>query len=334
MTAPTPATPASPGGLTLLADIGGTNTRVALAQDGRMMPETIRRFANAGRPALEPILAEYIAAAEVGPLAGACIAAAGPVEEGRAVMTNLSWVIEAGSVAGVTRAARVALLNDLQAQGHALGHIAEDHMSRLVPGPVRPGPMLVVGLGTGVNAAPVHGRGAARIVPSSECGHVNLPVRDDEDLALMRFVEDLLRARGEVAHCSVEEVLSGRGLGHLGAFAAHRAGRAPFADSSAVLAALGAGDPVAGEAARLYTHTLAQFLGDQALSHLPQGGIYLIGGMARAMAPHLLRYGFEAAFRAPRRVDLLTRDFAIRVIEDDYAALTGCAAYLQARGRE
>lgn len=325
-------TDANTGAITLLADIGGTNTRVALARDGRLLPDTIRRFANAGRPALEPILAEYIAAEGVSGIAGACVAAAGPVEGARAVMTNLDWVIEGAAVAAVTGAARVAVLNDLQAQGHALGHIAPAALVPVMAGPAAPaGTMLVVGLGTGVNAAPVHGTGAARVVPPSECGHVNLPVRSEEDFALMRFIEDLLRARGEAAHCGVEEVLSGRGLANLAGFCAAEAGRAPFADSAAVLAALAAGDPVAAHTARLYTRILAQFLADLALVHLPLGGIFLIGGMARAMAPHLAANGFEAIFRAPRRVDLLTCDFAISVVEDDYAALTGCAAFLQSQ---
>ena len=37
----------APDTLTLVADIGGTNTRVALAQGARLRTETIRRYANA-----------------------------------------------------------------------------------------------------------------------------------------------------------------------------------------------------------------------------------------------------------------------------------------------
>jgi glucokinase len=71
-------------------------------------------------------------------------------------------------------------------------------------------------------------------------------------------------------------------------------------------------------------------LADLALIHLPYGGIYLIGGMSRAMTPHMASFGLGPQFREPRRVDLLTQDFSITVVEDDYAALTGCAAYLSA----
>ncbi|WP_435530946.1 ROK family protein [Pseudotabrizicola algicola] len=320
--------------LALLADIGGTNTRVALAEGTRVLPDSVARFSNAEYKArgqdIADILADYLKTSGKS-VSGTCVAAAGPVQDGTASMTNLDWVIDAAKLRGATGAARVAILNDLQAQGQALGHIAPANLRPVVPGPQTAGTMLVVGLGTGVNAAPVHGSGAARIVPPSECGHVNMPVRSEEDLSLMRFVESLLASRGEVAHCGVEEVLSGRGLINLHAFAADQAGEPAATTSAEVLSDLDKGHPVATHAASLYTRILGQTLADLALIHLPYGGIYLIGGMARAMTPHFARLGLGDHFRETRRVDLLEKDFSITVVEDDFAALTGCAAYLAAQ---
>jgi glucokinase len=54
---------------------------------------------------------------------GVCVAAAGPVQDGVATMTNLDWVMDAAKLTGATGAKKVAILNDLQAQGQALGHI-------------------------------------------------------------------------------------------------------------------------------------------------------------------------------------------------------------------
>ncbi|MFE3839182.1 glucokinase [Pseudogemmobacter sonorensis] len=333
--------------LAVLADIGGTNTRVALAEGGRVQTATLRRFANAGYAArgqdIGAILRDYLA-----PHAGlrpetVCVAAAGPVRDGVARMTNLDWVIGADLLRDATGARRVEVLNDLQAQGHALGHIAAENLRPLVPAPAsgtasgggHAGAMLVLGLGTGVNAAPVHGRGAGRVVPASECGHVNMPVRQEADLRLLRFVEARLAGQGAPVHCGIEEVLSGRGLAMLHAFAADEARvesgvEGPALQSAGVLAALAAGDPVAIAAARAYTRILGQVLADLALIHLPFGGIYLIGGMARAMAPHLVRFGLAEGFRDLRRVDLLRHHFGVTLIEDDFAALTGCAAWSEA----
>ena len=320
--------------LVLLADLGGTNTRVALAEGTSVRTDSIRRFPNAEYKArgqdIAHILADYLR--ETGAsVSGVCVAAAGPVQDGVATMTNLDWTMDAAKLSGATGAARVAILNDLQAQGHALGHIEAANLRPVITGPARAGAsMLVVGLGTGVNAAPVHGTGAARVVPPSECGHVNMPVRSEEDLSLMRFIERLLASRGEVAHCGAEEVLSGRGLANLHAFASAEAGKPASLTSAEVLKALDAGDPVATHAARVYVRILAQVLADLALIHLPWGGLFLIGGMSRAMTPHFARFGLTETFREARRVDLLQKDFSVTVVEDDFAALTGCAAWLAA----
>lgn len=320
-------TTATPNRYTLLADIGGTNTRVALADHGRLLPETIKRYANAGRPALEPILAEYMQTEGVSDLAGACVAAAGPVRDGVAHMTNLSWVIEDHAIAAVTRAETVAVLNDLQAQGHALGHLAEGAVRALLPGaPALPGSsQLVVGVGTGFNAAPVHEAPGGRIVAASECGHITLPCVTDEDQRLMRFVE---AAHGFAA---VEDVLSGRGLERVYAFASAEAGTPRQLAAADVMAEITAATPLGRETARIFVRMLGAVVGDLALIHLPFGGIHLCGGVARAFTPLFADYGFAEAFGAKGRFSDFLSAFPVRVIEDDYAALAGCAAYLHAR---
>lgn len=323
--------------LAILADIGGTNTRVALAEGKGIVAGSLSRYSNAEYVAagkdIAHILSHYLAKAGA-TVGGVCVAAAGPVQDGVATLTNLDWTMDAAKLSAATGARQVAILNDLQAQGHALGHIAPQNLRIVVAGPSRAGAsMLVVGLGTGVNAAPVHNTPWGRVVPPSECGHVNMPVRSEETLRLVRFVEARLAAEGEVPHAGVEEVLAGRGLQTLYAFAATEAGQPAEMTSAEILAALAKGDATARQAASLYTQIVGQMLADLALIHLPYGGIYLIGGMSRAMMPHFAAFGLEAAFREMRRVDLLREDFSITVVEDDFAALTGCAAYLASGGQ-
>ena len=329
-----------PAILALVADIGGTNTRVALADAAVVRQDSVAKFRNQEFTGIDAVLAQYMAQTHIARIDGACVAGAGPVQDGAVTMTNLfddqgqPWVIDNAHVTRATGASHVAILNDLQAQGQALGHIPAQNLRRVINGPTAPGAsMLVVGLGTGVNAAPVHNTPWGRIVPPSECGHVNMPVRNAEDLALAQFIEARLAAAGEIPHAGVEEVLAGRGLVNLYAFAAHAAGKPDELTSAQVLSALDAGDPVAAHAAALYVRILARTLGDLALIHLPYDGIYLIGGMSRAMTPHFATYGLQAAFREERRVDLLMKDFSVTVVEDDFAALTGCAAYLAKGGR-
>jgi glucokinase len=314
--------------LVILADIGGTNTRVALADGRKVRAASVAKFPNAEYSSLEPVLRAYLDTAGLKGVDGVCVAAAGPVQDGVAEMTNLSWVIDHPQLTRATGAARVAILNDLQAQGQALGHIAPEFLRPVIVGTQKPkGSMLVVGLGTGVNAAPVHDTPWGRVVPPSECGHSSMPVDSDEIWRLSKFVE----AFGGHAHgfSGVEDVLAGRGVEHIHAFVTAEATGTPVLKSSGeIMAGLAAGGGHARSTARLYIKILGSFLGNQALIHLPHGGIYLIGGMARAFTPYLDEMGFADAFCAKGRFEGFLKAFSVTTVEDDFAALTGCANYL------
>ena len=316
----------------ILADIGGTNTRVALADGKQVRPGSIAKFANAEFDSLEPILIRYLAEAGIASVEGACVAAAGPVRHGVAEMTNLSWIIDHSLLTRATGATKVAILNDLQAQGQALGHIAPEFLRPVIEAPAVPNAaMLVVGLGTGINAAAVYNTPWGRVVPPSECGHISMPIRDARDLALARFIESY----GEHAHgfAGAEDALAGRGLEHIHAFVTTEAGPLNPLSSAQIMAAIAAGEPLARETARLYCHILGSYLGNLALIHLPYGGIFLIGGMSRAMTPYFAEMDLAASMRDKGRFGEFLNGFPVWVVEDDFAALTGCAAYLANGGQ-
>ena len=88
-------------------------------------------------------------------------------------------------------------------------------------------------------------------------------------------------------------------------------------------------DPTATEAARVFTRILGTVCGNLSLIQLPFGGVYLVGGVARAFAPYLAQFGFAEAFRDKGRFAGFMGNFTVSVIEDDYAALTGSAAHLK-----
>ncbi|SEK84118.1 glucokinase [Pacificibacter marinus] len=314
--------------LSLVADIGGTNTRVALVNGTTLLPETIRKYSNAGQPGLEPVLRRYIEEEGDVDCIGACVAVAGPVRDGVGTMTNLDWTIDKDTLRRATKAENVAILNDLQAQGHALGYVADDDITCVTEAQaaVEPSPnavRLVIGVGTGFNAAPVFETHAGRFVAPSECGHANLPIRNEEELELCQFVEN---AHGFPA---VEDVLSGRGLERVYLFLGTKAGDPREKSAADIMTSVGSGDdPRADETVQVFIKILGTVAGNLSLIQLPFGGVYLVGGVARAMTPYLERFGFTQAFRDKGRFAGFMQNFAVSVIEDDYAALTGCASHL------
>jgi len=309
--------------VSLVADIGGTNTRVALARGAAILPDSVSRFVNAEHDGLGAVLRRYLAGR--GDVVGACVAVAGPVHDGRATLTNLDWAIDRATLSAATGATKVSILNDLQAQGHALDHLDQAKLRVLLTGGDG-GPhaaKLVIGVGTGFNAAPVYNTETGRYVPPAEAGHTNLPIRTDDDLRLSRFVQE---THGFPA---IEDVLSGRGITHVYSWLSSEAGaRRDLAPADIMTALSDGSDALAMETGRVIARMLGTVAGNLALNTLPFGGIYLVGGVARAITPYLAEFGFGSAFRDKGRFADFMDQFAVSVVEDDYAALTGCACHL------
>lgn len=311
----------------LVADIGGTNTRVALADGPVVLTDTVRRYKNADFAGLAPVLERYLseANAEV-KCHAACVAVAGPVRDSVGTMTNLDWTIDKDTLAAATGATQVAILNDLQAQGHALGHLAEGSVREIIPNPQSSdhAARLVIGVGTGFNAAPVYQLDGHRLVTPSEAGHANLPIRTAQELRLCQFVET---AHGFPA---VEDVLSGRGLERVYDWLGQEDGSPRALKAAQIMSQVAAGEERALEALRVFIKILGTVSGNLSLIHLPFGGVYLVGGVARAVQPYLASLGFADSFRDKGRFAGFMRNFGVYVVEDDYAALTGCANHLTA----
>lgn len=307
--------------ISLVADVGGTNSRVGLAQGAQVARDSIRRYRNRDHSGLPEILADYLQQCPDSRPTHACVAMAGPVRQGTGELTNLGWRLSPSQLRAVSGAQSAHVINDLSAQGHGLD---QAQLRPLLNGPAQPDPSqtrLVIGIGTGFNAAPVFPIQGGFLVPPSEAGHVSLPVWDPRSAALA----EKLKARHGFA--SVEELLSGRGLPQCHAL---MSGQAAPADPSDILRR-GVADPnsAEGQSLALIIGALGRVAGDLALTYLPVGGIILIGGMARAYAPLLERFGFLQAMGDKGRFSELSTSFPLFLLEDDFAALDGCAAFIQ-----
>lgn len=302
----------------LVVDIGGTNTRLGLARDGRVMTSSIAHRINAAQDGPVGMLTRYLATQGVVRPAGVCVAVAGPVMAGEAHMTNLDWHIDEDTLSRALGGVPVVVLNDLQAQGHAVGHLPTTAVMPILDRVPADGPRLIVGVGTGFNAAVVHDHPSGRHVTASEAGHATLPCADPQIAALAAHLARTVRPE-------IEEAVSGRGLIAIDRFLGH----APREGAEIIAAA--AACPAARATVEMFTRILGAVTGDLALIHLPWGGIHLVGGMARAVSPWLGSPVFADAFADKGRMTPLMRRFPIWLVTDDDAALTGCARHMAGR---
>ncbi len=312
------------GDLSLVLDIGGTNTRIALTQGHTLMTDRVQKYANADYPNLAAVIETYLAVQNAGTFDRVCVAAAGPVTDDRAEMTNLDWVIDARDISSVTKSSKVGVINDLQAQGHSLHMLDENDTRCVLAGThqVRDNDTkIVIGMGTGFNAAPVFHTSAGRYVPPSEIGHARIAAANAEQAEVVAHIQDM------EGFASNEHVLAGRGLERID----HALNNCQDRTAAQIMEAAGNGDDAAINVANMQASFAGAVYGDMALANLPLGGLYLIGGVARALEPYLASDIFAHSFRDKGRFGPFNEKFSVHLVLDDFAALKGCASYIMAR---
>ena len=305
----------------VLADVGGTHVRIGLTNaQGLLRLDSTRRYRTADFSGLAAVLTCYLEDLGHPAVDGLCAGVAGPVAADGAQLTNLDWFIAPDDLHQSSGAAQVHLLNDLQAQAYALGDLDDAALAPVLPGRAQPdGARLVLGLGTGCNVAVAHRIGGDFFVPPAESGHTGLPHGDAQINAL---IDHLSQTH---PHTPIEAALSGPGL-----LRVHHWLGGTAADITAIIARHRTGqDLTAAETLCLFTRLLGRVAGDMCLHHMATGGLYLIGGAARAVAPHLAASGLQASFVAKGPYRDIVQDIPITLITDDTAALKGCARYLR-----
>jgi len=242
-------------------------------------------------------------------------------------LTNLDWTVTSAELCSGTGARFGAILNDMQAQGMALSHLPRTAFHSIVKGTAQGGNRMVVNIGTGFNSAVVLGEGPKLTVPGSETGHVNLPVPSPQIYELHQFLTE------HFGFASAEEVLSGRGLGHIYGFLAGLDPRQALPTSHHIMTHIHS-DPHARKSVEIMLEVLGCVCGNLALTHLPFGGIYLVGGMAHVLADYYHDSAFHRAFVAKGRFAEFMDQFSVHLVQDDHAPLVGCIAHLQHHGHD
>lgn len=306
--------------IALLADIGGTNVRLATLRGGRV--ENVESWLTALYPDFGSAVRAYAELTGLAlPVDAAGVCAAGPVSEGKIELTNCAWSVSAGGIGAATGARRVALVNDFAAVAEAVPGLDAGDLRQIGGGAAAlDAPKVVLGPGTGLGVASVVAdmRGGWIVAPG-EGGHVDLAATTDREIAV---VHQLTRQFG---HVSVERVLSGPGLETLyltlAALDGVTAKAKPLAHDIAK-AAFAKKDPVAVETVALFTGWLGSVAGNLALILGARGGVYIAGGIVGQWGERfdvaLFRRRFEAkgrmqSFLAPIPCYVVTaKDLAFR----------------------
>lgn len=319
--------------LILAGDVGGTKTHLGLYQaNGEMLTAVRDRlYHTAEFKSLSDACAEFLSGGGE-PIQAACFGVPGPVIEGKAHATNVSWLMHETHLSRGLGGTPVRLINDLAATAYGMIHLEPSELAVLQHGRYRlhSGNISVIAAGTGLGEASLVFEGGHFYAVSSEGGHADFAPRGEEQLGLYRFLQ------AEFGHVSVERVLSGPGLFNIYRFL-RQSRTTP--EPEWLTSGLETQDPgeVIGEAGlqgrdAACERALAMFVdiygaeaGNMALKVLALGGVYIGGGIAPKILPVLKNGRFIKAFVDKGRLAEVLGGIEVRVSVNPGAALLGAA---------
>ncbi len=306
----------------LIADVGGTNIRLAAIKDEQIT--RLECFKCAEFDSLESVVAHYI---EMHDLAvnDACFGIAGPVVGEVLTMTNLGWSFSIASVKDALGLNQVHFINDYTAIAMSLASLKGEQLVTLHEGRVdEDAPRIVCGPGTGLGVAQlVKVNGFLQCI-SGEGGHSDFAPTDRRQLKLL---ENLM---AKFEHVSIERLLSGQGIVNIYQSLAFIEGiDAQAFDASQISQAyIKKSDALCVETMEIFYKTLAQYLGNMVLTSGAFGGVYIAGGIMPRIIDVIDIKAFVEAFSRKGRFSDYALRAPIHLIKEAQPGLIGAQVYL------
>jgi glucokinase len=321
--------PAGPAAL--VADLGGTNVRFALAAAdgqgrpvlGSMLEFTVGQFGSLAHAA-----EHYLAQMDAPRPRRSVIAVASAVTGDQIKLTNNAWSFSIAELRRQLGLEAIEVVNDFAAIAMAIPHLAPADLEAIglaaVPtsGSKLERRCAVMGPGTGLGVCGLTLQQGRAVVIESEGGHVAFAPGNDYEIAILQY---MLKRHARV---SIERLVSGPGLQNLyAAVCAIEGAAAQLHTPEAITAGAKLGAETAcRRAVELFCSILGSFAGDVALMYGAWDGIYLGGGMTTTLLPWICSGEFRLRFENKGRYSALMRKIPTFAIIHAQPGLLGAGA--------
>lgn len=316
----------------LVADIGGTNARFAIAHavtaSGPYELAHARKFKASEFAHLDDAVRAFLDDAPGEAPRRACVAVAAPISDGDQIrFTNSPWTLSPKSLAAAAGVSRLETVNDFMALARGAVDAGPAECVEILPGAgVADAPVLVVGPGTGLGMSVVlRDAGGVRVL-GTEGGHLAFSPRSELEIEVYR------QLHREAGYVPFELLLSGRGLMNI-----HRLlctlSDAPYYDfSPAEISSAALRDdsayPTAKLAVDVFCGVLGTYVGNGVVVSGGRGGVILGGGILPRIVDLIPSSDFAKRFRDLGPMSGYVTDVPVRLITSDDVALRGAAALL------
>lgn len=313
----------------LIADIGGTNMRFALVENGHI--RDAKSYPWPEKPSLSGPALEYLREHKVQPRHAAFASANAQPGFETIRMVNVGdhndlYTFNVSEVRQMLGLESLHMLNDFAAIALAMPVMQDEHLIRIGGGkPVAERPIGIIGPGTGLGCSSLVWANGRYMVVSGEGGHVTIGGTDKRECALIEWLHN------KFPHVSAERVLSGPGLVNL-----HEAIRAvdklPAIERSPadiLRLALAGEDKSCREALDVFCSLLGSVAGNLALMLAASGGIYIAGGIPPRMSGFIAASSFRRKFSAKGRYHEFLEAIPTSIVTHPSPGLLGASIALQ-----
>ncbi len=273
----------------LVADIGGTNMRLAVAENGQLGEQ--KTYSTSGQMHLTEAVRDFVGHVGTAPR---CVevAAAGVIEDGYVTLTNADQQgFSQTDLMQAAGASKARILNDFEAAAWSLVTADPADLTALqgdlppaLSFPVPPTkPRIIVGPGTGLGVGTQVWAGDRPEVLQGEGGHVRIAPSNREEVTIFEKLAELWpeTRMGDSLALEAEAMVSGTGIPYLMA-ALEQIANQPLSNRNARAifeAAKSDSNDLAMKAVDIFCYHLGAVAGDLALALSAYGGVFLSGGV-------------------------------------------------------
>jgi glucokinase len=307
----------------LVADVGGTNVRFALAEGLQLHAEAA--FACADFPSLAEAVDAFLAQTGAARPREAALAIASAVTSDRVEMTNHSWAFSIEQTRQALRLERLLVLNDFTALALSLPHIGARELRQIGGGhAVARMPIGLIGAGTGLGVSGLLPSAAGWVAIDGEGGHSSFSPANEREADILRIVWR------DYPHVSSERLISGIGFENLYRAIAELDGKPapPLEPAQITQRAIAGTDPLCAAVLETFCAMLGTAAANLAVTLGARGGVYIGGGIVPKLGGVFDRSAFRARFEDKGRFSSYLAAIPTYVILAEHPALTGAAQAL------
>ncbi len=306
----------------LIADIGGTKSRLTLVRKNSKKFFELKIYKSKNFKNIYDVVKKYFLDISLKKRPNiAVFSVAGPVIGNQAHLTNLEWKVTKYKLKKIFGFEKVILINDLQALSASILSLKKSEIFNIKSAKSsKKEPKAFIAPGTGLGEAILVKENPLIILPT-EGGHIFFSSLDEEEFNYLKFLEK----KGE--ELSWEKALSGKALSYWYEYYFNES-----LDPEKITALAKDKNPKALKVIKKFFELLGRKISQLAFYSLPEGGIYIAGGVIYALKEFLEIQEFKEAFLKGyfenKKLEKLLEKFSINIIVHPNPCLLGALSIL------